>query len=247
MAITYQHKQIWDILICLIPNPYGAAGLMGNLFAESSLDPKCITGGGLKTKADKEAYIRDVKSGVISSYLFAHDGIAFGLAQWRYWSRKESLIEYAKEHNMPIDESITQLNFMQKEIATYKTVWNTLLNARSVKEASDIVMERYEKPGNISDKAKEKRAAFGQECFDLFVNESTPISWTKYVVTKIDKVNLRSGPGKEYGSVTQAKKEGEKYEWIADSMNNWHAIVAEVSGKKRVLWISPEYSEVRSG
>ena len=46
MAINYQHKEIWDFLICLIPNPYGVAGLMGNLFAESSFNP--INANGVK-------------------------------------------------------------------------------------------------------------------------------------------------------------------------------------------------------
>lgn len=248
MAISYQHKEIWDALICLIPNPYGVAGLMGNLFAESSLNPKCVTGGGLKTNAEKESYIRDVNTGVISINLFAHDGVAFGLAQWAFWQRKENFITYVKENHMAVDNLLAQLNYIQKEISThYKTVWNTLLNATSVKEASDIVMERYEKPANMSDKAKEKRAAFGQECYELFAEDIAPGTWYKYVVTKVNKINLRTGPGTDYGIVIQAKKEGEKYEWVADAMNNWHAIIAEVNGKKRVLWISPDYSEVRSG
>jgi hypothetical protein len=31
---------VWNALLAAICNPYGAAGLMGNLYAESALNPK---------------------------------------------------------------------------------------------------------------------------------------------------------------------------------------------------------------
>ena len=243
MAIDYQFKNIWDVLINYIGNPYGAAGLMGNLFAESSLDPACVTGSDLKTKEAKDTYVKNVKNEAISEYSFARDGVAFGLAQWRYWSRKEALMTYSKVHGKAIDDLQMQLDFLCQEIATYKTVFETLKTARSIKEASGIVMDRYEKPGNISEKAKEKRAAFGQECYDLFANGSLPEDCYRYVMTKVDKVNLRCGNGKEYGAVLQAKNRGQKYKWVATADNGWFAVVVQ----NRVLWISPEFSTLMSG
>ena len=38
-------KRIWNLLMEAIGNPYGVAGLMGNLMAESSMNPLCKTGG----------------------------------------------------------------------------------------------------------------------------------------------------------------------------------------------------------
>lgn len=35
-------KKIWDVLLKFIGNPYGVAGLMGNLKAESALEPVCL-------------------------------------------------------------------------------------------------------------------------------------------------------------------------------------------------------------
>ena len=33
-------KYIWDFLLDRLGNPFGVAGLMGNLYAESALNPK---------------------------------------------------------------------------------------------------------------------------------------------------------------------------------------------------------------
>jgi len=247
MAIKESHKLIWDTLMSFFANPYGVAGLMGNLFAESSLDPKCLTGGGLKTKDQKETYLKNVKSGKITPEDFTKDGIAIGIVQWRYWSRKEALFLYCRDNGFDIDNLLGQLNFLYKEIATYKTVYNTILTAKSIKEASDIVMERYEKPGNITDKAKEKRAAFGQECYDMFaLNDiSTP---KRYVTTTADKVNFRNGNGKNYAIIFKSGKAGEyAYEWVATADNGWHAVVAHVGNSQRVLWVSPDFSKVLTG
>ena len=37
-------KVIWDYIFNKCKNPYGAAAMMGNLMAESSLNPACVTG-----------------------------------------------------------------------------------------------------------------------------------------------------------------------------------------------------------
>ena len=241
-------KQIWDFLITFFPNPYGVAGLIGNLFAESSLNPQCVTGGGLKTKEARQQYILDVKKGVISKEQFAHDGIAFGLAQWCYWSRKEDFYSYCEDHGFEIDDQNGQLNYLHYEIAKYKTVQKTLISAKSVKEASDIIMERYLKPANMSDQAKEKRAAFGQDFFDVFADESEPVVKGKYVITTAQNVNLRCGDGKNYAAVDQVKTKGTKLKWVATSESGWHAVESTAkNGKRRVLWISPDFSELRSG
>lgn len=249
MTDTYQGREIWDILIKSIPNAYGVAGLMGNLFAESSLNPKCVTGGGLKTKDQKLEYIRKVKDGIIPGYDFSHDGIAFGLAQWRYWSRKEAFYLYCRENKFDIDSIEGQLNYLFQEIRTYKTVYNTICNANTVAKASDIVMERYLKPANVSEQARTKRRNFGQECYDLYAEGSETTVNKKYVVTTAPRVNLRIGNGKEYGSILQAKLKATSFKWVATAENGWFAVaVPDNDGKgKRVLWVSPEYSEIRSG
>lgn len=227
---------VWDVLIKEIKNPYGVAGVMGNLMAESSMNPLCATGKGIISGSD---YVEKIKSGEIDAETFAHDGVAFGLAQWRYWSRKESLIKFTSERM--VGNASMQSMFLVDELKTYKTVWATLLSAKSVKEASDIVMLKYEKPANTGDAAKEKRAAYGQEYYDKFIGSVK----TKMVRTTADQVNIRRGNGKAYAAVGRANKSGEEYEWVATAENGWHAIKWKIPNM--VAWVSGEFAEVIDG
>lgn len=246
---------VWGILYNEIKNPYGVAGLMGNLKAESSMNPLCKTGGNKNEKGVD--YAEKIDLNKISDHEFAHDGVAFGLAQWRYWSRKEQLLIFAKECGCLIGDLEMQVAFLLKEIKTYKTVWETLLYAPTVKEASDIVMERYEKPGNISEAAKEKRAKYGEEYLKMF---TTPITtaitvpernliikseMAPIVITTVSDVNYRCGNGKQYSILGRAKEKGSQFEYVATSTNGWHAIVVIVNHKKRVAWMSNEFCELR--
>ena len=247
MVITQEYADIWNTLMKQFGNEFGVAGLMGNLFAESSLNPECVTGGGFNTKDKKDAYVNTLKNKQISVDQFAHDGVAFGLVQWRYWSRKEALMIFANERNLPIENASTQLEFLNQEIKTYKTVYNALLNATSVKEASDIVMERYEKPGNISDAAKKKRTEFGQEFYDAFAKKDISPILIKRVETTMPNVNLRCGPGKDFSSITRAKTKGKQYDFLAVADNGWMAISVTVNNQKQALWISPDCAKLLTG
>lgn len=234
-------KLIWDTLMEAIGNPYGVAGLMGNLFAESRLDPLCKAGG---KDADvintaPEDYAQLVMSGLYAPHDFAHDECAFGIAQWRYWSRKEALYLFIRENKMDISDVSAQIGFLVKEIQTYKTVWNTLLNAKTVKEASDIVLERYEKPANVSDKAKEKRAGFGQGYFDKFWCPAEPTR----VRMILKNVNVRRGNGKKYGVITQVPNPGTCFPYVT-KVGDWYAVEVVTGKQKQVGWVSVDCAEL---
>ena len=167
MSKTDNEKKIWDLLMKEIKNPYGVAGLMGNLMAESSLNPFCKTGGKADIKKmPGQEYVDKVMCGHISSENFAHDGVAFGLAQWCYYSRKEALYKCIRENGLGLGSIEGQVGYILKELPKYKTVWKTLQNAVSVGEASDIVLLRYEKPANVSDKVKAKRALYAEGYYE---------------------------------------------------------------------------------
>ena len=227
-------KVIWDTIKEEIKNSYGVAGIMGNLMAESSLNPVCVTKRGLDVSGSE--YVRQIKEGIITPEGFAHDGVAFGLVQWLYWSRKGSLLEYVGKDK--IDNVVSQIRFMLHEMKSYKTVWNTVNSVRSVREASDVVMERYEKPGNVSEKAKEKRAGYGEKYYGMFAEPESVL-----VETTADRVNMRSGNGKNYMVVRRIEKKGTTFKYVAKSENNWYA----VDTGDDVLWISGVYSRIKGG
>lgn len=244
MKPTAEDKKIWDKLYQDIGNPYGVAGLMGNLFAESSMNPYCITGSKAKNTTGID-YTNDVEALIISKDEFIHDGVAYGLAQWRHFSRKEKLYDMAKALDLPLGDTHTQIIYLLSEIKTYKTVWKTLQSAKSVKEASDIVLEKYEKPANTSDAVKEKRSAYGMQYLDEFYPIVETVKHNiknTYIVTTARNVFVRTGNGTEYTKIRRISKEGTEFEWVATSSNGWNAI--KLDKYDGIAWISGDYSKM---
>ena len=49
-----------------------------------------------KVGLSNQEYVNRVNDGRYSEYKFVHDSVGFGLAQWTYWTRKQSLFNYCK-------------------------------------------------------------------------------------------------------------------------------------------------------
>ena len=229
-------KTIWDFLMKKTNNPYGTAAIMGNLMAESSLNPANTTG----AKAGAKTYVTDADAGKID---FVHDGVAFGLVQWCYWSRKQGLYDYAKQKDVSLGNLQMQLEYMWQEMQSYTTVINAVKNAKDIRTASDIVMLKYERPAGKTESAKKKRADYGQKYFDQFAKGVTTTNSTgkMMVVAKVN-VNIRSGDAISFvrlGSI----KTGERLEWVATAENGWHAV--RYNGK--VGWVSGEFTYLQKG
>ncbi|MBR5289328.1 MAG: peptidoglycan-binding protein [Clostridia bacterium] len=173
-------KTIWDAMLKFIANPYGTAGLMGNLKAESSLNPVCLE----KTFRTKlgmtsQAYTDAVDKGTYQEFI--SDGAGYGLAQWTYPDHKQSLLSYARYKGTSIGDLQTQIEFLQLDLNQFSSVLGVLKTATSVREASDDVLLRYEKPASTTEAVKKKRASYGQAFFDQYADPD----WLK----KRDKAN----------------------------------------------------------
>ncbi|MBQ3388392.1 MAG: hypothetical protein IJG60_04180 [Thermoguttaceae bacterium] len=78
---------IWNYLYEKIGNPYGTAGLMGNLYAESTLHSNNLQNSyERKLGMTDDEYTDAVDSGTYEN--FVRDAAGYGLAQWTFWSRK---------------------------------------------------------------------------------------------------------------------------------------------------------------
>ena len=159
---------IWQYLKNQGLTDAGTAGLMGNLYAESGL--RSIN---LQNTYEKklgltdEAYTKAVDNGSYTN--FVRDNAGYGLAQWTYWSRKQNLINFAKEKNKSIGDLNMQLDFLMKELTTnYKTIVQILKTTTSVLEASNAILLHYEKPADQSISVQNKRARYGQMYYDKF-------------------------------------------------------------------------------
>ena len=165
-------KKIWDKLIASGLTKAGASGLMGNLEAESALNPKNLQNTYEKSlDYTDESYTKAVDDGTYTN--FVKDCAGYGLAQWTYWARKQALLSYAKACKKSIGDLDMQLDFLLKELSeSYPAVLKTLKTTGSIATASDCVMCQYERPANTSATAKAYRASLGQKYYDMFASKT---------------------------------------------------------------------------
>lgn len=170
---------IWSFLKAQGFTDAGAAGLMGNLYAESGLRPNNLQNSyeGKLGMADAE-YTEMVDRGTYTN--FGNDRAGYGLAQWTYPSRKAALLAYAKAAGKSIGDLEMQLGFLMKELsAGYKAVLNVLKTATGVRAASDAVLLQFERPADQSESVKARRASYGQKYFDKYAAKTAATGGTK--------------------------------------------------------------------
>ncbi len=163
-------EKIWNYLKSKGLNEYGCAGLMGNLNAESALNSNNLQQT-YETKLgySDDQYVKAVDNGTYVN--FVYDSAGFGLAQWTWWSRKKALYDYIKSKNKSIGDLEAQLEFLYKELSeSYKSVLTTLKTAKSVQEASNAVLLKFERPYDQSVSVQNKRASYSQKYYDKYAN-----------------------------------------------------------------------------
>lgn len=164
-------KQIWDFLKSKGLSDCAAAGVMGNLYAESGLSPCNLQNVYEKKLGMTDAqYTAAVDNGSYTG--FVNDSTGYGLAQWTYSSRKQALLDFARSARASIGSLEMQLNFLWKELQGYTSVMQCLKTAKTVLEASNAVLCGYERPANQGAEVQAKRAAFGLKYFNQFAGTS---------------------------------------------------------------------------
>lgn len=182
---------IWNYLKSQGLNNYGIAGLMGNLYAESGLNPKNLQNTYEKKLGyTDDSYTAAVDNGVYSN--FVKDAAGYGLAQWTYYTRKQNLLNYAKTKGTSIGDLTTQLEFLMKELSSnYSSVLHTLKTATSVLEASNAVLLKFECPANQGTSVQTARANYGQKYYNQFVkSEGVETNMGHNTYTKGKKTQL---------------------------------------------------------
>ena len=186
--------KVWAYLKKLIDNDYGVAGMMGNLYSESAIDPTTAEGlmcqrysedGDAAYKrpvntaenraANNALYTSRIDSGRYPKSEFLsprgkHYG--YGLAQWTTEGRKGKLWLNTRDKGLSIGDLDGQLKTLSDELqSTYITVLNQLRLAKSVDSASDIVLTKFEQPAQ-ADKLKETRRNYSKQFYNLYHGES---------------------------------------------------------------------------
>ena len=148
---------LWAVLYNAIGNEYGVAGLMGNLQAESGNISYRLQGDFTNTLYRSINYTNNVDSGLISRNDFINDSQGYGLAQWTYYSRKADYYDYMVSGGYSSIGDVTgAASFLIWELQNnYSSVWSTLQNATSIRQASDAVLYYYENPLTPNPDARE--------------------------------------------------------------------------------------------
>ena len=162
-----EEQQIWDALLELTGNPYGAAGIMGNLYAESGLSSTDMENSYENALGYNDAtYTAAVDSGTYTNFI--HDSVGYGLAQFTFWTLKRDVYNYAKNNNLSIGDITGQLEVLKMHVRGNSNLYTVLQNAQSVREASDVFLHDYENPKIQNVDVEVLRASYGQYYYEKY-------------------------------------------------------------------------------
>lgn len=184
MAITFNDYMpiIWNKLKGAGMTDAGAAGMMGNLYAESGCTPYACQPS--RPYATCMTYINNVNSQTISEYSFVHRGCSstggvasgqggFGLAQWTYYGRKQKLYDFWHLIGS-IGDIYMQCDYLIFELQSdYASVWSTLITTTDVNTASNTVLHDFEKPKDQSSAVEILRQSYSTDIYTAYTG-TTP-------------------------------------------------------------------------
>ena len=196
-----KHREMYQLLREAGLTEIGAAALMGNLYAESGLAANNLqNNGNTRLGVSDEEFTKRLDSGAYTRAQFIGDGYGYGLAQWTYSTRKAALYDYMRKAGKSLGDAVIQIAFLIQELKTsYKVVWAALTGgAKTLREASDIVMTRFEAPADQSEKRKQERAEYGQEFYDKYASTKPSAPYLVWAPVGTAVLNIRQGPGTSY-------------------------------------------------
>lgn len=171
-------ERVWNTLVNAGMTTEGAAGLMGNLQAESGIIPNRVENLCLKRYREIGKYYTDstytafVDDGTITRAEFIRPmgkQYGYGLAQWTSPGRKGKLYDFAKSKHVSIGDEEMQLEFLISELKKdYPAVWSVLITTGSIREAAYYVLTRFEMPADRGQAVQEQRYKQAVKYYDLY-------------------------------------------------------------------------------
>ena len=224
-------QKIYNYLISKGLTPYGAAGMMGNLKAESGMIPNRVEILCLKRLKENgqiytdETYTAAVDCGKISRKAFLNPlpgrQYGYGLAQWTTPNRKAGLYDLCKQRGVSIADLETQLDYLISELnASYKKVLGILKTAQTVQETSDCVLCNFEQPDDCGPVVRAYRSSLGQKIYDEY-NKTGVMSMVRVSNCGHDENNRYSG-GK---AGDQSGTEWYLLPWYKYSNGGWNYVL----------------------
>lgn len=166
---------ILDFLRAKGLNEYAVFGAVANFYAESGLRADNLQNGyETRLKITDAEYVAKVDSGEYRD--FRTDRAGFGLCQWTSSGRKTGLYNYIKQSGKSIGDLEKQLEYFWYELeSAYNTVLKALQNAKSVDEATRVIMLKYERPADQSEAKQLLRVGYGLEFYERYKEVNTMV------------------------------------------------------------------------
>ena len=146
--------RIWNFLIAEFDNPYAAAAIMGNMYAESGCHPQRLQGDLEEDCSASQRYTELVDSGVISREAFIEGysaegyGPGYGLCQWS-GDRRGTLYDMAKALGASVGDAETQCFVVVYELTyLYPDLMESLRGAGAISTATMDFCNIYEQPAH---------------------------------------------------------------------------------------------------
>ncbi len=159
-----------------------AAAIMGNLYAESHLEPRQLE----KISANKDypGYLVDGGFVAYKNGSKTYSG-GFGIAQWTSSGRVEGLQAFADSLGLPVSSLTVQVKYLYKELVDYSLSPATL-NGLDLRSATELVLKKYEAPQDQSEMVVSTRTSYANNFTGLTPGESG-------LCDEVNIANLKSG------------------------------------------------------
>ena len=155
-------SMVWWYLKQMGLTDEGAAGVMGNMQAESGINPTNLQDSYETSLGySDDSYTKAVDEGKYKNFI--NDEAGYGLVQFTYHTLKEDLYNRAKDEKKSIGSLSVQLETLEQQLNNnHGDMLAKLKKTKSVKEASNAFLHGYENPADQSASVENARASLGE-------------------------------------------------------------------------------------
>ena len=162
---------------------YAIAGILGNMQAESNLQTNNLQDTYNRSlNMTDDQYTKAVDNKTYTNFI--NDSAGYGLVQWTFWSLKKELLELCQSRNKSISDIGCQLDCLYQQLKNDNLI-KQLNEAKSIQNASDIFLTKYERPKDQSAAVKKLRGSYSKN----FYNQFNKIQKGGYTNMKYSKSN----------------------------------------------------------
>lgn len=173
-------ERVWNYLITHGITKEGAAAVMGNMDAESGIQPNNVQDCYEGSVGDDATYTSNVDSGSYTRDRFVNDEAGYGLCQWTVSDRKGPLYDYAKDQKASIGDLATQMNYLVLDEfpRLFSSIYTELQSTTDLNSATERFMRKFENPADQSSSAIQGRINRARNFYDKYYNLTPSTSIT---------------------------------------------------------------------